>query len=836
MIFAPSHTCYSYNVFLLCAANVTMFSRMYEESKIDLLCESVMIWATTGKMFKNLYFAVRHCCFRVLAASNCCWLPFIRQAEKKLKPHNERLRPHYTWIEHLGLGFRPVLLFIAPVAFTFAIATIIPFPSLVTVDTYAPSDSITILAGYLQVIASVLATLTALLLAVIALTIQVKTSNLAGADFLLNAVIRRRGFLPVAAFLSGTVLTALLGVVLSNRFPLVILNNYTCATVILTLVSFLILFYLLRRTMQTLGASELEQLLSGELLSLLRISFRSTLRQALVERHFSEELADLGFARYTATEKEEGYPTEYKLKRLGKIVAIDPAPLKRISQVLKLTPLPRERNTSNFFVSSPDDAAALVTIQPNGSIMKETQLALLTKERTENKQIAILIQKAFIIRKKPSMEPDWQRLRQFMSSAIVKYESTTLSNVTKALMDSFDDYLEAQAAVAGQGKLLLEDFVGNIVYGFKPPHVSELRLSDLVVEAARTRSQGCLDELLKCIYNLAQTAFNKQNEKYFQDWIFQFYIAYHSFGSYTKDLDFNLAFDITRKVHWLSTTLQMDINRHEKSVERIQKVTPYLIHYLGLCLCMLKVSAERYDQSTFDAVIEHIINFLKYKLRGIKRILDTYHFSDHFTGVPPDLKLGDNTLQEELLLKYVQIYDYKNLVYVITGAWLMHLIKANELKDEKTAPFLEKLIDKTGDFRSLLDLYAMPGMKDITTHHENPLGLDDWDLPTSYYPTTRIGTNFTRWIRPYYQFLLLKKAQICPASIEVNNIRQTEMADHNSLKEFLSQIADDDYIPPTEYQNCPWSIESEEIETAKKQINRVLRSWPNEQVSAGGSH
>ena len=805
---------------------------MYVESKIDLLCESVMIWATTGKICEDLYFAVRHCCFHILSAANCPFLPFIRQAERQLKSHNERLRPHYNLIEHLGLGLRPVLLFIAPLAFTFAIATIIPFPSLVTVDTYSPSDSSTILAGYLQIIAAVLATLTALLLAVIALTIQVKTSNLAGADFLMNAVIRRRGFLPVAAFLSGTVLTSLLGVVLSSRFSFRALNDYTCVTVILAVASLFILFDLLRRTMQTLGTSELEQLLSGELLSLLRTSFRSTLRQALVERHFSEKLAEFGFARYTATQKEKGHPTEYRLKRLGKIVAIDPSPLKRISQALKLIPLPRERNTSSIFVYKPDDPAALVTIQPNGNVTKDTQLALLTKEQTPNKHITRLIRKAFVIQRYSNSELPWQGIRQLIYGAIVKYEITTIKAVANSLQNILDDYLETQLVVAGQGKLLLEDFIGDIVYGFKPPHVSQLRLSDLVVEAARTHSQGCLDELLNCIYKLAQTAFNKQNEKYFQDWIFQFYFAYHSFGSYKKDLDITIAPDITRRIHWLSNMLSTHLSGHENSIERLQKLSPHAIDYLSLCLRMLKTSAERYDQSTFDAVMEHLINFLKYKLRNIKRTLDTYHGSDHFTGVPPELKLGDNTSQEELLLKYDQLYDYKNLVYVVGGAWLIYKIKANKLQSEKVAPFLEKLIDNTGDFRSLLDIYAIPGMEDITTSHENPLAFDHWDCPPSDYPKARSGTDFQRWIRPFYQFLLLKKARsFYPAAIEVKNIRQTEMADHNSLKEFLSQISTDGFSLPTEYQNCPWSLEAKEIETAKNQINRALRSWPNKQGS-----
>jgi len=431
--------------------------------------------------------------------------------------------------------------------------------------------------------------------------------------------------------------------------------------------------------MQTLGTSDLEGLLTNELLSSLRKSFRNTLRQAIIERRFSETLADLGFARYTATHQEEGHPTEYKLKKLGKIVAIDPAPLKRISRLLKLTPLPRDRNTSTMFVYRSDDDAPLVTVQPNGNVGKATQLGLLTKEQTPNKRIIRLIRKAFVIHKPSDSQLPWQRLREMISSAIERYESTTISTIADALTDTFDDYLEAQATVAGQGKLVLEDFTGNLVYDFKPPHPHTLRLSDLTLYAARNRSQDCLDELLTCVYRLAQKSFEKQNEKYFRDWIFEFYWAYHSFRPDAEGSRFTIAPDITRRMHWLSSLITMDIHGHEESLERVEKISPYAVSYLSLCLRMLRTSAEKAD------------------------------------------------------------------------------------------PFLQKLTDAASDFRSLLDLYATAGMADMTTCRDNALGFDSWDWPDSNYSQGRSGTDFDRWIKPFYQFLLLKKAK--RSDIELHNIR-----------------------------------------------------------------
>jgi len=796
-----------------------------EHFNIDLFLVPLMSWSIARRLWEHVYFALRHYCFHILAFMNCFWLPFIRQAENELKPHKSQLHPQHPWTERLGRGrVCPLLIFIFPLVLTLSLAFLLTFltdtPFIRIVQLSQPADSFPVLAGYLATMAGVLAAVTGLLLTVIALTIGVKTSNLAGASFLLNGVIRRRAFLPVAAFLVGTVLTSLLGAIFSNCFPLTALVNYTSITAILSLLSIFILFDLLRRTMQTLGSSELEDLLTDELLSSLRQSFRRTLRQALVERHFSETLADLGFARSSATHKQEGHPTEYRLKTIGKIVAIDPAPLKRISRLLKLTSLPPDCNTSSPFLSRPDDDAPWVTIQRNGNVSKATQLALLTNQPTPDKRISKLIQNAFIIQKPSGSQPPWQRLREVISSAIEKYESTTITIVATALTDTFEDYLETQAAVAGQDKLVLEAFTGDMVYDFKPPHPYKLRLSDLTLYAARSHSQDCLDELLTCIYRLARKSFEKLNEKYFRDWIFEFYWAYHSFRPDVEASHFTIAPDITRRLHWLSNLIATEIYGHEKSVERVRKISPYALSYMSLCLRMLRTSAERCHQPTFDSVLEHIREFLKHQLKDAKWTLDLHRSRD---GSPAPAQSDAQDNGEELALAYGKLYDHKNLVYVVAGAWLMHNVRANKLRPEKISPFVDKLADNAGDLRSLLDLYAMPGMQDMPTSHDNALGFDNWDWPNSLYSKTRCGTDFQRWINPFYQFLLLKKAT--GATIDLQNIRQTQIATHESLIRFLREIGAPSYCLRPEYQDFPFALDTGQLQTAKDHINELLTSW-----------
>jgi len=745
----------------------------------------------------------------------------------------------------LGEGWKwPTLIFIFPLFLTVATAATVDMPLLIHVG--APSqqassvdsaqdrsprdDPRITLSGHLKTTATVLATLTGLFLTVVALTINVKTSNLAGASFLLNAVIRRRGFLPTAAFLLGTVFTALTGVLLTDRVEPQFLNDWTSVVALLSLVCLFVLFYLLRNTMQTFGTSELEQLLSAELLLCVRKTFRGKLRQSLIENQFCEKLESLGFGRCTAPGKGEEPQTEYRLDRLGSVMAIDLAPLKRMCKLLKLTPLPPGHNKASIVMYGLRDDAACVTLQPNGTVTKDSQVVLLTRERTPDKRIHSLIQRTFIIAMPSESDLPWRRLRELMSSAIQRYESTTVADVSKAFVHVFDDYLEAQTAVGGPGSLSLEDFGSRIVYGFEPPRPSALRIHELVMSAARIRSVNCLDELLNSIYALAAIAFHRRNAEYFRDWAFELCWSYDSIGSHEEDASRQVISGVLhRSVRMGQRLLDTYFLKHGESVEHVREISPYALTVMSLWLHILKTSAERFDKRTFDEVDEHFSRFLDNGLGDdhTKPRSDSLGRRDRNEGHP--IGSPSNTTDNELLVAYKDIVDYKNLVYVILGAWLMHQFKASHLQAERIAPFIEKIVASTCGFRDLLDLYAMQGMADGTTQRDNPLGYHHWDWPYSLYSQVKTGTEFQRWIEPFYRLLLLKTAAKAPVRwIDLRDIRHTEGASHNDLTAFLAEMASSAYSLSPESQGLSWGLSTEEFTKAKQHIAELLTRWSSE--------
>jgi hypothetical protein len=320
--------------------------------------------------------------------------------------------------------------------------------------------------------------------------------------------------------------------------------------------------------------------------------------------------------------------------------------------------------------------------------------------------------------------------------------------------------------------------------------------------------------------------FRKQSEKYFRDWIFEFYWAYPSLASLAKADESNTVPDITRRMGWLSNYFGTYLYTHGESPEQVRGVSPYAVVFLSLCLHFLRTSAERSDEMTFDKVAEHLRQFLKRELEdnGIKGCLDAYRATDR-KNVHPEMPPIYATEKESRLARN-ELYDYKNLVSVIAAAWLMHKVKGNELQPEKVARFMEKLVAAACDFRCLLDLYAMPGMADRTTNRDNPLGFDGRDWASSPYSQSKCPTAFQRWIQPFYQFLLLKKAaESPPAGIDLRDIHQTQGADHESLKEFLMQVADDQYALPPECQGVSWGMAEEDFKSAKTRIRELVTSW-----------
>ena len=204
--------------------------------------------------------------------------------------------------------------------------------------------------------------------------------------------------------------------------------------------------------------------------------------------------------------------------------------------------------------------------------------------------------------------------------------------------------------------------------------------------------------------------------------------------------------------------------------------------------------------------------------------LQLFFKSDNLVGKLPCviISCSDAAQEKELLLEYDRLNDYKNLVYVVIGAWLMHKVKSNDINSEKVGSFLDNLINNIPDFRGLLDLYAMPDMADrsVTAHRNNPLGFNNWDWP---------HTDSQVWIMPFYQFLMLKKAMQHDVSMtKLQNIRQTEGASHESLKEFLSTIVSAGYSIPPEYQSFTWTLDTQQLQKAKERINELLNFWSSQ--------
>jgi len=167
----------------------------------------------TGRICEDIYLSIRHCCFHILIAINFPWLPFIRQVEKQLKTYKKHLIPKYTIVEKLGLGFiRPMVIFFLPVLIIPVLSIILELPLLVQ----GMPDYHLNLTGILKIIGTILATLTAILLAVIALAIQTTQIDLPGAKFLLRTFARKQGFIPIAALLFGTLITITAGIILAD--------------------------------------------------------------------------------------------------------------------------------------------------------------------------------------------------------------------------------------------------------------------------------------------------------------------------------------------------------------------------------------------------------------------------------------------------------------------------------------------------------------------------------------------------------------------------------------------------------------------------------------------
>lgn len=815
-----------------------------DESKIDECVESLMKWATTGRICEDVYFWVRYQWLRVVVTLNPSWLSLNREAERQLKVHDRYLQRQYDGLrEWLGHGFwRPACVFALPIAIV-GLAYILPlqFPMLV-----GNSQDPSVLTGILKSIGAILASLTGILLAVTTLAIKNALDELPGTRFLLGAFARKRGFAPVAALLFGTLVAIAATVAVGDRLSLQRLNVLTFVNVFVALVSTMLLFGLLLRSLQGLGDTDVDELLRMELTNRWREYTRSVFQQILIEVNLRRRLAGIGFARHPSTERESADQIEYRLRKHGTITAVDLSPLRRIAKLLSLQPSKANLDLGySGWLGGRNSESPCVTTPENGGVSAKKSLALLLTPSPGGlppeigARIESLVQRALVLRRTVSTLDNRviPRLLSVLTGAVERRDANLVKTALTAFEGIFEEYLSLFPDFVNHlkemGATPPGDFNMRYSYEYSEPRSLELDLSKMAKRTHENNSPDCTKEVLNCVHRLAHVCFEKNREESFREVIFELYWIYHSLAGVAKAGQADMISDITTRITWLGQyLLDPYLHKHGKSPGQVRRISGHAVAFLHLCLHMLKASAEWSDGRTFDATADHVTRFIARETDDLKGHLDAYRAADRNNAsshVPPSY-----APERDLLIAYDDMYDHKSLAWVILGAWLMH--KHEGLQAEQMAHFMEKIVAHACGFRDLLDLYAMPGMADMTTNHDNPLGFDDWDWPYSPYPKVRWGTEFQRWIEPFYRFLLLKKVAASSVhGIYLRDIRQTEMADHSSLTEFLTRITSAEYALPPEYQGSSWGLSTEELGQAKKHITELLARWSSDsEIASSG--
>lgn len=416
-------------------------------------------------------------------------------------------------------------------------------------------------------------------------------------------------------------------------------------------------------------------------------------------------------------------------------------------------------------------------------------------------------------------------------SALVKASLNTFQTLLEDHLSVFTKFIEQ---IGKKGATPPGDFNMRYKYHFSPPHPWELNLSHLIVRASENNSPDCMDEILNSLYKLVCMCFGRNEQKSFHDLLFEFYRSYQ-LSSVRPDADTSpTVAAVKHRLPWVASCLGVHLFEHEDSLECLEKVFHFSTHYYSLCLHLLRCSAERSDTGMFNRVIEDLDNFLRDKIpEDVRSLRDDHATYGRCSVIEYGLEDRSAEEQSRFIELWSDLHDYRNLLYVIAGAWLVYQAKENKIEHDNMTPFLGKLTDKVPDMQNLLDLYAMPGMADMFTNHDNPLGFDRWDWSYSPYSQPRFGTDFQRWIQPFYELLILKKAaERAPGRISLKNIRETEGASHGSLMGLLAKIADASYVAPVEWKDATWEMKPEDIDKGKEAIQKLLEFWTSKD-SAG---
>lgn len=683
------------------------------------------------------------------------------------------------------------------------------------------SDNVNILITTLNSTAAVVASFTGILVALIAFGINVNTLYVGAEDHLFQVIIRRGGYMFIAALSVGSVVFSLAGGMFSIILTTASLLVITLEALFLGAFVLVLEIWLLSYTLHSIGKKACRELLSNNFKDEHRKSLLAEIARRIGVNIFKQRLDEMGFEWNIMHNNPKEGQRQYNLKKIdGYLIDVYFPTLKVLSEKWKLKTI--EDSDEACFTRTFDSTENIIPIVSVLPYSNQNTVAIIGRAEGDIKPFQKLINRSFICSKKPKLlipESNWDALARMIKAQIRDSNDSGLEDLLNVVEEIVTDYLSSlnKMGVAHAR----HDIFSSAYTNYKSPELSNLDFSALIVIASESADTNCINSLFKFLNMVGRTAFEEKSLEYYTDILSWIGALYHQ-CSPKQGLADVAQHELIDSFNFLGPlTFQSYLWKNDKSLETYEKITSYIEQYLNRFSIVALNVARNEDTKTFKKMFD---------------ILDSLFINEHssprsdyeiakqsFYHYPDNLDYQNKLAVSEARLN---IHCLVNLTRMVISAWLAELRKVNKLDYELAYNLIETAMEPIKETTDIFEIYLHAS----GATYQSAIGYDWWDhvdrLAGKSYSTW--GSVFDRWIEPFWIVYSLKLAGSMLHLRNLSNIRLVvgfREYNYQKLEERLKGI-----IANEEFYN--WFAKKEDLEKGKDIIMGIFSEIKERQKQA----
>lgn len=612
------------------------------------------------------------------------------------------------------------------------------------------------LVSAVYAVGGIVAALTGMLIAILAIAAQVNSLYIGGSESLFRVLISKTHYRPVAALAVGTIVGALVGCMYNGSEPYWILFSSVLVLVCFGSATAFAELMVLFRAVECFGREPARAMFVNQLKEDNRRALLVELKRRIAWNVLIHKLKEMGFEWSIWQPELRKGQVKYCLKKVGRFVSdVRFEPLRCLARKWDLKPISDEESVAGFLMTGPERPT--VCISP-GQKVEEGQAVLIVGGEKTDSYTQKLVMRAFISSRRSPLDckkVEWDDFGDLVRRQITEANARELRKLLRSFYGILGDYLNCLE------KAKVQHPKASFFEEYKPPTLEAIGFREIVNNIETVKDRNCLGSLIYFVREVGEISFRaKEGVEYYKDalgWLSALYFC--GGGDYElSGYIMTLTVESFKSGPFSSIRRLIDEERREERVDNVDLVVGYArIYYTELCGILSKIWQKGNEQTFYD-LLEQLNSRI-----GIERGDAVTHYRlaertfEHIKkSGTTKTDVGQKAYRKlEFIRMDVEIQDLQYLGDLAVSSWLAEVVGAGKMDAVRAKPLIDKSIGYISNIGRLIEvcLYAAS-----FGFHDSPLGYDSWDherrIPGKVYTT---GSTFESWIQPFWILVALKR-------------------------------------------------------------------------------